>query len=171
MKFRIMVLMAVLGPWIVIACGKPAEPVHEELRRYPLNSLEGVLTRSLVVLDQEVTSDGGGSLRISTPQPTTIRLFEVEGLDVEDARLSYRAKLKTKDIEGQVYLEMWCVFPGRGEYFSRGLHAPLSGTVDWSTHEIPFLLEKGQQPELIKLNLVIDGRGTVWIDDIVLSKG
>jgi hypothetical protein len=58
-----------------------------------------------------------------------------------------------------------------GEFFSRGLHSPLSGSVDWTTQEIPFLLQPGQKPELIKLNLVVNGTGTVWIDDIHLLKG
>jgi hypothetical protein len=28
--------------------------------------------------------------------------------------------------------------------------------------------EKGQSPDKITLNIVIDGKGTVWVDDIVL---
>jgi len=32
-------------------------------------------------------------------------------------------------------------------------------------------LKKGQKPELVKLNLVITGKGTVWIDDIKLIRG
>ena len=72
---------------------------------------------------------------------------------------------------GTAYLEMWCVFPGSGEYFSRALQNPLSGTIDWTTMETPFFLQKGQKPELIKLNVVINGKGTVWVDDITLTKG
>ncbi len=66
---------------------------------------------------------------------------------------------------------MWCHFPGRGEYFSKGLMNPLTGTTDWTTEEIPFLLKRGENPDNVKLNLVIDGKGTVWIDDIRLLKG
>jgi hypothetical protein len=65
---------------------------------------------------------------------------------------------------------MWCRFPGRGEFFSRALHAPISGTVEWTTQETPFLLEPGQNPDNIKLNIVLDGTGTVWIDDVVLAR-
>jgi hypothetical protein len=84
--------------------------------------------------------------------------------------LIYKAKLKTKDVQGKVYLEMWCSFPGLGEFFSRSLNSPLSGTVDWTTIETPFFLKKGQKPELIKLNVVINGQGILWIDDISLVK-
>jgi hypothetical protein len=46
----------------------------------------------------------------------------------------------------------------------------LSGTVDWTTQEIPFFLQQGQNPDTVKLNVVVEGEGTVWIDDVVLSK-
>lgn len=41
----------------------------------------------------------------------------------------------------------------------------------WTTVETPFFLQKGQNPDNIKLNLVVNGKGTVWIDDIKLIKG
>jgi hypothetical protein len=44
-------------------------------------------------------------------------------------------------------------------------------TVDWTTQETPFFLQKGQKPEVIKLNVVINGQGTVWVDEIALLKG
>jgi hypothetical protein len=33
-----------------------------------------------------------------------------------------------------------------------------------------FRFQKGQRPDKVTLNLAINGKGTVWIDDIVLSK-
>jgi hypothetical protein len=87
---------------------------------------------------------------------------------VESCVLAYRAKLKTANVEGGVYLELWCRVPGRGEFFSKGLHDKLRGTTDWSSHEIPFLLKKGQRPDLIKLNVAFEGPGTAWIRDIEL---
>jgi hypothetical protein len=41
---------------------------------------------------------------------------------------------------------------------------------DWKTIQTPFLFQKGQRPDKVTLNLIINGRGTVWIDDIMLSK-
>jgi hypothetical protein len=66
---------------------------------------------------------------------------------------------------------MLCHFPGKGDFFSRGLMTPLSGSTDWTTQETPFFLKGGENPDNIKLNVVIDGKGTVWIDDIQLLKG
>jgi hypothetical protein len=66
---------------------------------------------------------------------------------------------------------MWCYFPGKGEFFSRGLQTALTGSSDWTTQETFFFLKKGENPDNVKLNLVINGKGTAWIDDIHLLKG
>ncbi|MFC1883580.1 hypothetical protein ACFL2O_02310 [Thermodesulfobacteriota bacterium] len=138
------------------------------LRHYPVKSLEGLIDQRGVEFDRDASSDGNGSLLIHAQQPMTVHLYETGDIDVDNARLEYRAKIKTKDVKGRVYLEMWCRFPGKGEYFSRDLGSPVTGTRDWSGEMTPFFLKKGENPENVKLNLVVDGVGTVWIDDIHL---
>ena len=128
------------------------------------------MTRSGVQFDKEVSSDGNGSLKIIATEPTVVRLFELGDIDIENARLIYQAKVRTEGVEGQVFLEMWCHFPGKGEFFSRGLQTPLTGTTNWTTEETPFFLKKGENPDNVKLNLVINGKGTAWIDDIRILK-
>ena len=142
-----------------------------ELKKFPIDSLEGIITQSGVQFDKELSSDGNGSLKITATEPTAVRLFELGDIDVENARLIYQAKVRTEGVEGQVYLEMWCHFPGKGEFFSRGLQTPLMGTTNWTTEETPFFLKKGENPDNVKLNLVINGKGTAWIDDIRVLKG
>ena len=144
-----------------------------ELKSFPLDSMEGLIAQSGVTIDKQISSDGNGSLRIEVTETTTIRLFETGDIDIEDARLIYQARLRTQNLQGKAYLEMWCQFPGGGEYFSKGLHAALIGSTgtNWTIEEIPFILKKGQNPDNVKLNLVIEGTGTVWIDDIRLLKG
>jgi len=142
-----------------------------ELKRFALDNTDGLITQSGVRIDKQISSDGNGSLRIEAMGPTTIRLFETGDMDIENTRLIYQAQLRTENVEGQVYLEMWCHFPGKGEFFSKGLMNPLSGTNDWTAAETPFFLKKGENPDNVKLNLAIDGKGTVWIDDIRLLKG
>ena len=152
------------------ACTQSSKQVTE-IKRFPLDNLEGIITRSGVQIDKQISNDGNGSLRITAIGPTVVRLFEVGNIDAENARLVYQAKDRTKGVEGKVYLEMWCHFPGKGEFFSRGLQTPLTGTTVWTSEETPFFLKKGENPDNIKLNLVIDGKGTAWIDDIRLMKG
>lgn len=168
-KIKLILCVIVLATLSVTGCTKQDATVAE-LRSYPVDSAAAVLARSDITGDGEITSDGNGSLRFTADGPTTYRLYETGDIDVEDARLIYRAKLRTEDVEGSVYLEMWCHFQGRGEFFSRALHAPLSGSVDWTTQETPFFLKKGENPDNVKLNLVIDGKGTAWIDDVKLVK-
>jgi len=155
--------------FVVVGCSKPSKEVVE-LKRFPVDTMEGIITQSGVEIDKTVSSDGKGSLRIIATEPTVVRLFEVGDIDVENARLIYQAKVRTEGVEGQVYLEMWCHFPGKGEFFSRGLQTPLTGTTGWTTEETPFFLKKGENPDNVKLNLVISGKGTAWIDNIRLIK-
>jgi hypothetical protein len=159
--------LLMLGVW---ACSEPQREAVE-LRHYPVAGLDGVLTQTGVELDTTVTSDGNGALRIRADGPTTVRLYETGDLDVEDARLIYRARLRTENLEGRAYLEMWCDFEGRGEFFSRALQAPLTGSVDWASQETPFFLKAGENPSNVRLNLVIEGTGTAWVDDIRLLRG
>jgi hypothetical protein len=84
--------------------------------------------------------------------------------------LTYRAELKAESLQGRGYLEMWCRLPGRGEFFSKGYQQAVSGTVNWSRYEIPFYLKRDQRPDLIKLNVVVEGQGTVWLRNVELLK-
>ena len=46
----------------------------------------------------------------------------------------------------------------------------VQGKSDWKGIQTPFMFQKGQKPTKVTLNIVINGQGTVWVDDIVLSK-
>jgi len=166
----VLVLLLSTAAALTPGCGGK-ERAEEVLWSAPVTSLEGVISRDCVDFDAETTSDGNGSIRMVAKDPTTARLFEIQNPGVDNARLIYRAKLKTREVAGDVYLEMWCRVPGSGEYFSRGLHAPITGTTDWTSQEIYFFLEKRQAPDLVKLNLVMTGSGTAWIDEVALLKG
>ncbi len=128
--------------------------------------------RGFASSDRPITQDGvavdGGGWRIESRDKRTVRLFEVPNPGLEQCILTYRAQMKTEKIQGGAYLEMWCRFPGRGEFFSRGLHHKIRGTTGWASYETPFYLKKDQRPDLIKLNLVFEGAGTAWIKDVEL---
>ncbi|MEW5768577.1 MAG: hypothetical protein AB1797_13375 [bacterium] len=156
---------------LVVGCSQQPSKDVTELKHFPIDSLEGIITQSGVQIDKGISSDGNGSLQIIATEPTVVRLFETGDVEVENACLIYQAKVRTEGVEGQVYLEMWCHFSGQGEFFSRGLQTPLTGTTDWTTEETPFFLKKGENPDNVKLNLVVNGKGTAWIDDIHLLKG
>ncbi len=170
MPTRVMVSMIALAITMTLsACSnEPAKVV--ELRTFPLDGLEGVISRTGVSFDKEVSSDGKGSIKIQANKPRVVNLFETGDIDAENARLIYQAKLKTENVKGKAYLEMWCRFPGKGSYFSRGLADPLSGTNTWTGRETPFSLKEGENPDNVRLNVIVDGTGIVWIDDIKLLR-
>jgi len=123
-----------------------------------------------VEIDREVFADGSESLKITADNPLVIQLANTGNIDVEDTLLIYRAKIKTEDLKGKVYLEMWCSFKGKGQFFSKAIENALTGTNNWTVQEAPFFLKKGENPDDIKLNLVISGKGTVWLDQVELLK-
>lgn len=142
------------------ACGSPAGPP--------------VVLKAFAAADTPITATGvvaeEGGWRIDALAAGPVRLFEVEKPSLELVTLTYRAKLKAQDVAGKAYLEMWVRVPGRGEFFSRGLDQPVTGTSGWASYEIPFFLnEKGVAADLVKLNVGFEGGGgTVWIKDVEL---
>ncbi len=154
---------------LVSGCGRQQTTVTE-LKNFPVDSLDGLISLTGVEIDKNVSSDGNGSLKINAGEPMTVNLYEINDVEIENARLIYQARVRCQDLGGKAYLEMWCHFPGKGDYFSRGLQAPISGTMNWTTVETPFFLKTGEKPDIIKLNLVVEGKGTAWIDDVKLLK-
>ena len=138
----------------------------EDLKKLDLDDATAIGTT--IQTDTQMKAEGKGSIKITTQWPTTICLGEVTSLNVENAKLVYKAKVKS-NLDGTAFLEMW-VHVGNGQYFSRGRDDVVSQKTDWKVIQTPFLLQKGQRPDKVTLNLVINGKGTVWIDDIVLSK-
>jgi hypothetical protein len=138
----------------------------QDLKKLNLDDASAIGTT--IQTDTNVKAEGKASIKITTLWPTTICLGEVASLDIENAKLLYKAKVKS-DLDGSAYLEMWVHVVG-GQYFSRGMNDVVSQKTDWKTIQTPFLFQKGQRPDKVTLNLVVNGKGTVWIDDIVLSK-
>ena len=134
------------------------------------------LLRSFTTADLTISKDvskADGSWLVKCEDRTItrpIRLFEVPEPSADDCTLIYRAKLKSEGFRGRAYLEMWCRFPGQGDFFSRDLNHVLSGSSDWSSYETPFFLKKGEKPDLIKLNLAVEGSGKIAIKDVELIK-
>ena len=138
----------------------------EDIKRLSLD--DASLIGTTIQTDSKVKTEGKSSVKITTKHPTTVCLGEIDGLDVENATLIYTAKVKS-ELEGNAFLEMWA-HVGGGQYFSRGMNDLITGKSDWKSIQTPFMFQKGQKPDKVVLNLVINGVGTVWIDDIVLSK-
>ncbi len=151
---------------VLLSLGSPA--LAQELKRISLDDASGLGLQ--IQSDSTVKVEGKASIKITTKWPMTICLAEVPGPDIENAMLVYKAKVKS-DLQGQgtAFLEMWA-HVGGGQYFSRGMNDVVQGKSDWKTIQTPFMFQKGQKPTKVTLNIVINGPGTVWVDDIVLTK-
>jgi hypothetical protein len=162
------ILIVLISIFMITGCGTSRNDATE-VAAFPADDLERLVSQGKILLDGD-SHDGNGSLSVTVDTATTIRLYETGDIDIEDAMLVYQASVKSRNLSGMAYLEMWCVFEDGREFFSRGLNSPWTGDIPWSTVQTPFFLKKGQNPVNIRLNLVIDGSGTVWIDDIHLLR-
>jgi hypothetical protein len=155
-------MLALLAMLIAITGSAGAE----DLKKLSLDDSSMIGTK--IEMDGQIKTEGKGSIKITTQWPTTICLGEIAGMAIENAKLVYKAKVKSA-LDGTAFLEMWA-HVGGGRYFSRGMNDTISQKTDWKTIQTPFLFKKGQRPDKVTLNIVINGKGTVWIDEIVLSK-
>lgn len=139
---------------------EPAGP-PEPLRTFRLS--DRPIAESGVSVDED-------AWRIEAREADSVRLFEITEPGVERCLLTYRAELRTEELEGGAYLELWCRFPDRGEFFSKGLHEKAKGTTGWSSYQVPFYLKEGERPDLIRLNVALEGAGTLWVRNVELLR-
>ncbi len=125
----------------------------------------------LISMDDVTAEEGGWRIKAIAPRSVGLYEFVVPEGNLDDCRVFFEAKMKSEKLKGKAYLEMWCHFPEQGESFSKGIENPVSGTTNWASYETPFFLQKGERPDRIKLRVMIEGTGTLWIKDIALLKG
>jgi len=166
MRFKACGVLLLTGCWLYFAHASVAADA-EQLARFSLDDATAIQT--VISTDNRIKTEGSGAIKVATAWPTAICLAQVDGLKVDNATLMYVAQVKADNLNGNAYLEMWCRVNG-GEYFSRGLDSVVSGSSEWQTLKTPFLLKPGQKADKVTLNLVVNGSGTVWIDDVRLLK-
>jgi uncharacterized protein (TIGR03067 family) len=110
----------------------------------------------------------------------TVRLFEVRDLDVKDCRLVFRVRMKTETTEKlqnrQIFTRPVTAFRPEvvikkgptGNTVTQEAWGDLArrGNTSWAQEEITTTCRS--QPEVIALNLKVEGIGTVWIKDVEL---
>jgi hypothetical protein len=135
----------------------------------PTVTIRRFTTNDATLSRDDIVVEGEGWL-VDARGSKPVRLFEIAVSETERCLITYRATMKSENLEGRAFLEMWCRFPGFGEFFSKGLNLPLKGTTEWTSYETPFRIKKGQRLDLVKLSLAVEGRGKVWIKDVELLK-
>ena len=169
MRNSMWLLTAFLALLAAISCARrPEGPI--EIFHDSISAASRIVDASEFDFVADGSSDGDGCLRVKTSGSRTLSLFLIDEPDVEETVLYYTVRARTENLMGKVYVEMLCNVPGRGEFFSRGLRGPISGTTGWTSLETPFILKKGDRPDRIRLNVVIQGSGVVWLDDARVYK-
>lgn len=142
---------------------------------FPITDTSEIITQTAVVIDPNTSAGKGGSLLINATEPLTVELFELNQEDFGNKRLTYKAQMRSEDLiategaRGIAYIELLAKFPGGEEIVSRGPRVPISGTTDWTYANTVLYIDKASSPENVKLNLVVEGQGRVWIDAIKLE--
>lgn len=146
-------------------------PVREavEIAHYPL-SADAVPAGADAVFDRAISQDGGGSLRVVTGEEGgRLRLYRVEDLAPIEGSLLYTGFLRSQDLTGAAFLELWCHPLEGNPAFVRGVARRVAGTSDWKPQELGFTSpDTCKDPASVELNVVIQGAGTVWIDNLRL---
>ncbi len=162
-------LTASFRPWAKMGAAKLVQRAEPVQRAEADKFLKAFGPKDKPLSQDDITADQDG-WRIESKEGRTVRLFEIANPGIEECMVVYEARLKTQKVRGKAYLEMWCRFPDKGEFFSKDIANPTGGTTDWVSCQTVFWLKKGERPDLIKLNVVIEGAGTLWIKDIKLRK-
>ncbi len=150
---------------LALACSKKGPAAPSDIEYFPADTLDKVIATDIVTLDPAFSADGKGSLKITVDQPTTVRLYEVAAPGATGAKYIYQAKVNLKDCLGDAYLQMVIHFPNGGEI---NAYQNTKGPGAWIPMETFGIVQEGQKPDIVKLNLVVQGSGSVWVDDVHL---
>jgi hypothetical protein len=120
----------------------------------------------------------GHRLRIEsgTSSPSSVTVLTIERPQVGALRYRVSGQVRYDNVEGTGYLEMWSHFPDGGQYFSRtladqGPMMKLDGTSGWRSFVLPFDATGAKYPPgLLVVNVVLSGRGTVYLGPLELSE-
>ena len=120
--------------------------------------------------------DGAAVLQLRATGPTSFHLVTIERPAVTGPAYAVTGQVRYESVEGQGYLEMWTVLPDGQRFFSRtlasqGAHAALHGESAWRAFELSFDLGGASQvPSRLEINLVLPGRGAVWLGPLHLQQ-
>jgi hypothetical protein len=106
----------------------------------------------------------------------SVSVLVVEQPSVKGPRYALTGQVRYDAVEGDAYLELWNHFPDGRAYFSRtladaGPMMKLHGTSAWRTFTLPFDATGAPLPTRLVVNVVLPGRGTVFLGPIRIVDG
>jgi hypothetical protein len=108
------------------------------------------------------------------PEKTTTLVVQLDPAKAPSHRYVLKGRVKYEGVKDVGYLEMLSTFGKNGTFFSRTLEkggpmGEITGTSDWYDLELPFFSKPGLLPEKIVVNVVLPGKGTVYLTPLTLS--
>ncbi len=154
----------------------------------PVVSAEELLREvSWTTASQQGSASGGEILAAgdSTPfeqlkvenshgQARSVTVLTLERPGISATRYAIGGQVRFDGVERDGYLEMWSLFPDGSRYFSRTLATAgpmksLKGSSGWRPFVLPFSnKESGPPPVKLEVNVVLPGRGTVYLGPLRL---
>ncbi|HXC35414.1 MAG TPA: hypothetical protein VNV43_06030 [Candidatus Acidoferrales bacterium] len=114
--------------------------------------------------------------------PLRVQLLKIVNPRLSASAYAINGQVKYENVQGAGYLEMWSYFPPlksglpEGQYFSRtlgdsGEMGKITGTCDWRDFTLPFdPAGASGPPTRLEINLILPGRGTVYLTPVKLVK-
>ncbi len=124
----------------------------------------------------QLVQPDGIMIENTEPEQLVVRLVTIEDPQLHDPGYVAHCLVRTEQVEGNAYLEMNSFFADGRSYFSKtlgqaGPYRPLTGTSDWQTRNLPFDLGgSGLEPVRLEINLVMPGRGRVYLKEMTLEQ-
>jgi hypothetical protein len=107
-------------------------------------------------------------------RPVTVTVLTIDQPAVKGPRYSLSGEVRYENVDGAGYLELWNHFPDGGQFFSRtladqGPMMKLGGSSGWRPFVLPFDATGAPPPTRLVLNVVLPGRGTVYLGPLELG--
>ncbi|HSI63669.1 MAG TPA: hypothetical protein VLE43_11140 [Candidatus Saccharimonadia bacterium] len=139
------------------------------LGSFPCDDLKQVKTK--ITHDVTASADGNGSIKVEAVQNALVTIADQSGLSVKEGHTLWcTIKVKCAGVKQRAYLEMWCEVAEGRRAFSKGLDQPLQGDSDWKEIRLPMMVNGDFTVSRALVNVVIEGPGTVWVDQVTFAK-
>lgn len=140
-----------------------------DLGTFSCDSLTQVKT--LVSVDKNVKAGGEGAIKVEAAQGAMVTIADQKNLAIKkDNTLWCILKVKCSGVKQRAYFEMWCDVGNGQRAFSKGLDQPLQGDTDWREIHLPMMVNGDFLVNRALVNVVVEGPGTVWVDQIKFAK-
>ena len=168
-KTRLVVLSFSLAGYAASALAATQVFKWEELQK------QGRISGGAVLLPEAGLPGHRLKIENSKPNPSSVTVLTIDAPQIAGPRYMVSGQVRYDNVEGASYLELWNYFPGGGQYFSRtmaeqGPMMKLHGTSGWRSFVLPFDATGAPSPTRLVMNVVLQGRGTVYLGPLELSE-